>query len=59
MAAYTLSEKLEYRTSPSDISMLFHEHNINKYFGKIFPLYVLMSFQNYLGIFQTFTFRDI
>jgi hypothetical protein len=56
--AHTLSEKLEY-SSVSDISMLFHEHNITNILEKYSPLYVLMFFQNYFGFFRSSTFRDI
>ncbi len=39
--------------------MLFHGPNRTNISEKYSPLYVLMSFQNYLGFFRTSTFHDV
>ncbi len=58
LPVYTVGKARVYLLSPSDISVLFHEHYITNISEKYSPLYVL-SFQNYLGFFRTSTFRDI
>jgi hypothetical protein len=59
LTAHTVRKARVSLLLPSDISVLFHEHYITNISEKYSPLYVLMSFQNYFGFFQTSTFRDI